>query len=286
MVRNLVSRILALALLWATSATAQDAGALVESVHTIPTRPGVTQLFVQTKVANPVATLILYPGSTGAIGIFPNGSAKLDTMMIVASRRLLANQGFNLLLLDAPSDRATKGVWEYQRTPEYMEHNAAVLDYARKLSDVPVFFLGAGAGSIAAAGVATNLAKAGRPLPDGMIYLSGWLVPKAKWPIPNFVFNAEFAMADWPEMAGLKLPTLIVSHEQDNCGFSEFAHATAFQEKLKATVPVELAAFKGGAVPSGNACYPGGYNNFNGLDGAVMAAVGDWVRKTVAGMKK
>ena len=63
------------------SAAAQPA-VVTETVETIPSREGHTQTFLLSKVHNPVATLILYSGNKGHIGIFPNGSAQFDQFFV------------------------------------------------------------------------------------------------------------------------------------------------------------------------------------------------------------
>ena len=51
------------------------------------------------------------------------------------ARRLLAEQGFNVMALDAPSEWGTRGIWEKQRSPEFAAHNAAAIAHARKQAE-------------------------------------------------------------------------------------------------------------------------------------------------------
>jgi len=260
------------------SAPCRAMGIVSETVETIPSRAGHTQTFIFDRVENPVASLIMYPGYKGHIGIFPNGSAQLDLFIVYRARKLFAEQGFNVALLDAPSEWGAKGIWEQQRSPEYAAHNAATIAWLRKQASVPVFLVGFSAGAIAAAGVATQLGQDGA---DGLILLSPWMAPKDKWPIPNFVFDSSYAISSWPDLNKIRGPLLIVHHLEDNCNFSLPEYVPVLASALSAARKPDVIGLQGGASPSGNPCYPGGRNNFNGLERDAAEAVGGWVRRAV-----
>jgi hypothetical protein len=264
--------------LFAISATAQGVQVNSETVETIPSRGDYTQTFILDRVDNPLATLVLYPGNKGFLGIYPNGSAQFDMFFVYRARKLLAQQGFNIVLLDAPSEWGSRGIWEKQRSPEYAAHTTAVIAYARKLADVPVFLMGASAGAIAATGVATQLKNNGA---DGLILVSPWMPPKDKWPIPNFVFSSDYAISSWPDLANIKGPILLVHHLDDNCNFSLPEYVPQLVTALSASRKPDVAGLRGGASPSGNACYPTGWNNFTGMEREVAEVIGDWVRKSI-----
>jgi pimeloyl-ACP methyl ester carboxylesterase len=249
-----------------------------ETVETIPSRPGYTQTFIFSRVANPVASLIMYPGGKGYIGIFPNGSAQFDAFIVYRARKLFAEQGFNVAVLDAPSEWGSRGIWEQQRSPEYAAHNAATIAWLRQQANVPVFLLGFSAGAISATGVAAQLGDKGA---DGLILLSPWMPPKEKWPIPNFVFDSSNAIPSWSGLNRIRGPMLIVHHLEDSCYFSLPEYVPFLASALSAARKPDVIGLQGGASPSGNACYPGGRNNFNGLERDVADAVGNWVRRSV-----
>src|ERR1035437_9777631 len=50
-------------------------------VKEITTRPGVTVRFVYAKADNPVASAVLFQGGSGNIGIFPNGSTRVQSFL-------------------------------------------------------------------------------------------------------------------------------------------------------------------------------------------------------------
>lgn len=252
---------------------------VTETVQTIPTRPGHTQTFIYNKVEKPVATLIMYPGYKGYIGIYPNGSADLDSFVVVRSRRMFAERGFNVAVVDAPSEYGKRGIWEKQRSPEYVAHNAALINWLRQQADVPVLLVGYSSGAIAAAGVATQLGEKGA---DGLILLSPYMAPKDKWPIPDFVFDSSFAISSWKDLAAIRGPILVVHHQEDQCNFSLPEYVSGFASALSAATKPDVIGFRAGASPSGNPCYPGGRSNFNGLESELASAVTEWATKVVA----
>lgn len=256
-------------------ANAQGVPAVTESVETIPSRGSYTQTFLFLRVEKPLATLLLYSGNKGYVGIFPNGSAQFDMFFVYRARRLLAQQGFNVLLLDAPSEWGSGGLWEKQRTPEYIAHNSAVLAWARKQTNVPVFLVGQSSGGITAAAVASQLKGKGA---DGLILVSPWMPTKENWPIPNFVYSSDFAIASWTDLKEAKGPRLLIHHLEDNCQFSLPTYVLDLKAAFGSETPLEVMGLKGGATPSGNPCYPAGLNNFTGLEQDVSTAIGNWVK--------
>lgn len=74
----------------------------------------------------------------------------------------------------------------------------------------------------------------------------------------------------------IRIPVLIVHHEQDGCASCEFSEIPALMEKLKNSLRKQLITFKGGQN-RGDPCEAFAYHGFNGLEG-------DVVRKIAAGI--
>lgn len=256
-----------------------QSAAVTETVETIPSRAGYTQTFIHSRVEKPIATLIMYPGNTGYVGIYPNGSAKFDMFVVMRARRQFAEQGFNVVVADAPSEWGARGLWEKQRLPEYAAHNAALIAWLRQKDAAPVYLVGYSSGAIAAAGVATQLGSQGA---DGLILLSPWMAPKDKWPIPNFVFDSSFAISSWNDLNRIRGPILLVRHVEDSCRFSRAEYLPGFVAALSVASKPDVVSLSGGSSPSGDPCYPGGRSNFNGLDAELATAVGEWVKRVAS----
>ncbi|MCX7671324.1 MAG: alpha/beta hydrolase, partial [Anaerolineae bacterium] len=138
-----------------------------EQVVDIPTRPGVTQRMVVLSAPQPRATAILLAGGHGGLQIFRNGSFRWgEGNFLVRSRRLFAEQGLQVIVLDAPSDRQMPPFLAgFRQRPEHVEDVKAVIAWARAQAKVPVWLIGTSRGTLSAAYVATE--TAGPEGPDG-----------------------------------------------------------------------------------------------------------------------
>jgi len=108
-------------------------------VKEIITRPGVTIRFVYAKAENPVASAVLFQGGGGNIGIFNNGSMRDENFLSGGARRFNQN-GISVVIPDVPSDRRTLN--DFRNTPEHAQDNAALIEFLRQQSKVPVWAIG------------------------------------------------------------------------------------------------------------------------------------------------
>ena len=84
--------------LWIVAAQAQQ-------VVDLPTRPGVTERMLVLAPAQPTATVLLLTGGSGHVLIRDNGEVPSAENFLVRTRELFLQQGFAVIVLDAPSDR-------------------------------------------------------------------------------------------------------------------------------------------------------------------------------------
>ena len=84
------------------------ASALDEKILTIPSRPGVTESFVLIRPAEaPVASVILFMGGRGALGLSRGPLGPRNTNFLVRTRQRFAERGLLVAVVDVPSDEAT-----------------------------------------------------------------------------------------------------------------------------------------------------------------------------------
>ena len=70
----------------------------------------------------------------------------------------------------------------------------------------------------------------------------------------------------------LRIPVLVVHHEQDGCSSCAFSEIPTLMEKLKNSPRKQLLSFKGGEN-RGDPCEPFAYHGFNGLERDVVKQV-------------
>jgi len=235
-----------------------------QSVVDIPTRPSVTQRMIVLTPPEPKGAVVLLPGGHGGLQIFPNGSMKWgDGNFLVRRRQLFAERGLMVAVVDAPSDRQS---WPYlvgfRQTPEHAADLKAVIAWLREKSKAPVWLVGTSRGTVSAAYVATELS--GPEGPDGIVLTSTILTDDKGRPVPAMPLQR------------IRVPVLVVHHEQDGCSLCSFSEVPALMAKLANTPRSQLLSFKGG-LSTGDPCEAFAYHGFNGLEPEVVQQVAAWV---------
>ena len=74
----------------------------------------------------------------------------------------------------------------------------------------------------------------------------------------------------------IRVPVLVVHHEQDGCALCPFADAPALMTKLAGAPRSQLLAFKGGQN-EGDPCEAFAYHGYNGLERDVVQQIAAWI---------
>ena len=239
-------------------------GQASQKVVDIPTRPGVTQRILVVSPPAPKAAVVLLAGGHGGLQIFANGSMKWgEGNFLVRTRQMFADQGLLVAVLDAPSDRQSPPfLGGFRQTPEHAADVKAVVAWLRESAKVPVWLVGTSRGTQSAASVATQLA--GPDGPDGLVLTSTILRDERGRPVPAMPLEQ------------LRIPVLVVHHEQDGCALCAFADVPALMAKLEQAPKKQLLAFRGGAS-RGDPCEAFAHHGFNGLERDVVAQIAAWI---------
>jgi pimeloyl-ACP methyl ester carboxylesterase len=241
-------------------ATAQTTQKVVD----IPTRPGVTQRMIVLIPLEPKAAVVLLPGGHGGLQILPNGSMKWGAgNFLVRTRQLFAERGLMVAVVDAPSDRQSPPyLGGFRQTPEHAADLKAVIAWLRENSKAPVWLVGTSRGTQSAAYVATELS--GPEGPDGVVLTSTILTEDKGRPVPAM------------PLGKIRVPVLVVHHEQDGCSLCSFSEVPALMAKLANSPRSQLLSFEGGQS-KGDPCEAFAYHGFNGLEPEVVQQVAAWV---------
>jgi pimeloyl-ACP methyl ester carboxylesterase len=243
-----------------SAAHAQPAPKVVD----IPTRPGVTQRLLVLSPADPKAAVVLFAGGHGGLQLSPNGSMKWgERNFLVRSRQLFADQGLLVVVIDAPSDRQTPPFLQgLRQKPEHAADIKAVIGWLRETSKVPVWLVGTSRGTQSVAYLATELTGADGP--DGIVLTSTILSDNNGRAVPAM------------PLAKIRVPVLVVHHEQDGCRACAFADMPALMNKLGSAPKSHLLAFKGGDN-QGDPCEALAFHGFNGLERDVVQQISAWM---------
>lgn len=246
------------------AACAAAAAAPAEQVLDLPTRAGVTNRVLVVAPAKPRAVALLYAGGHGGLQITQNGSIGWgEGNFVVRTRRLYAEQDIVAAVVDAPSDRQQPPYLNrFRQTADHAQDAAALIAELRRRFDVPVWLVGTSRGTQSVAAIA--LALQGQPdAPDGLVLTASILSDPSGRALPAMPLEK------------LRLPVLVVHHEQDACAYSRYVDLPALTGKLAAPRKQVLTFTGGNDV--GDPCEPRAHHGFNGLDNQVVPAIARWM---------
>ena len=235
-----------------------------QQVVDLPTRPGVTQRMLVLTPPAPKAAVVLLAGGHGGLQIFPNGSMRWgEGNFLVRSRQLFADQGLTVAVVDAPSDRQSSPYLQgFRDAPAHAADLKAVMAWLRGNGHATVWLVGTSRGTQSAAYVATELDGAGGP--DGIVLSSTILTDRRSRPVPMLPLEK------------LRIPVLVVHHEQDGCWLCAYSEIPALMAKLAATPRSHLLSFKGGDS-RGDPCEAFAHHGFNGQEAEVVQQTAAWM---------
>jgi pimeloyl-ACP methyl ester carboxylesterase len=235
-----------------------------DKVVDIPTRPGVAQRFSLITPAGAKAAVILFAGGPGVLDLDDTGNPRRGrNNFLIRSARLFAAQGLQVALIDTPSDRqAPPHLSGFRDTAEHAADVKAVIAWLRESSKLPVWLIGTSRGTQSVGATAIALGSAGGP--DGIV-LTSTVVNDPRTPsVPDMAVDR------------LRIPVLVVHHEQDGCRFCLFRDVPHLMDKLSRAPRKELVTFRGGESV-GDPCEALAYHGYNGLEKDVVARIADWI---------
>lgn len=231
----------------------------------LPTRSGVTQrLLVLEPAVPPKAVVLNFAGGHGGLQIGPSGAmAWGEGNFVVRTRQLFAEHGLVVAVVDAPSDKQSPPYLSGKRqTPEHAADIGAAIAWARQKYQRPVWLVGTSRGTQSAAYLATELQ--GTQGPDGVVLTSSIATdPKGR------SLNAM-------PLDKIRIPVLLVHHEQDGCSLCAFSDAQAIVPKLVNAPRKELLSVSGG-ITRGDPCEAFAHHGFNGIELDVVRQIGAWI---------
>ena len=242
-----------------------------EPVRSIPTRAGITEAFVLVRPPGPpVASVILFMGGKGALGLGRGALGPRNTNFLVRNRHRFAERGLLVAVVDAPSDRPD--LVGFRTSAEHATDVAALIAALRAEAAVPVWLVGTSMGSVSAASVAARLRDGG---PEGIVLTSSVMAT------PRDMGESLQDVA----LDKIRVPALVVHHRDDACRASRYADTSWAMRRLSATPKRELLTFSGGDAPQSDPCEPLSAHGYFGIDAKVVEAIAAWIAAAPAGAK-
>jgi hypothetical protein len=263
----LSSQLLAL-LAFGALAFAQDASAPStkqvapsrSEVHELPV-PGVgRQRFLYIAPAHPNATLIMFPGGAGKLGLRSDGAVGHGHNFVVRTRGSWVDRGFAVLIPDTIDGANLRG---QRSSPGYLTVIDALVGFARAQTTAPIFLLGTSQGSIAAMNGAAHL-------PDGLI--SGVILTES---VSRLGGSHETVFTASP--SGVRVPVLIVANRDDRCNVAPPEDAPRIAAAMVHAKDVQIQRVSGGLTKSEKACGSLSQHGYYGIESSVMDIIARWI---------
>ena len=238
---------------------------IADELITLNTRDGVQQKFILMKPDKPVASVILFAGGHGMLGLEgPSDISWGRNNFLVRTRNLFVDQGFIFAVVDAPSDHQEKPgmFFGFRDSNEHVTDIDHVIQYLKKQADLPVWLVGTSRGTESAATVAIE----SKQNPHGLILTSSMSVEN-----DNGTALTEKALDK------VTLPTLITAHEDDGCRKTPPKGAQEIKEMLTNAKKVEIKMFSGGNE-TGKPCKAKSFHGYLDIEKRVINHISQFIK--------
>ncbi len=265
---TIVFRVVApfIALLLAASAPAHAQKA---SLVSIQTPRGVKQAFILIKPDKPVASVILFAGGHGALGLQSASAMKWGKgNFLVRTRDKFAAHNLMVAVIDAPSDQQKGMNGIFRMGSAHAGDIGAVAAHLKKEAAVPVWLVGTSMGTFSAA----EGAIAAKNI-DGLVLTSTITRAKSHWTIAQ---SHSDGVASMP-LQRITVPTLIVSHTKDGCDITPAGDAPKLRKGLTNAKVVDVVLLSGGDRPKSDPCEAMSQHGFLGIEGQAVDAIAKFV---------
>jgi pimeloyl-ACP methyl ester carboxylesterase len=233
----------------------------------LKTRPLVFQRFILIRPRNPIASVILFAGGAGTLGLKEGRGVLImneyQYNFLIRTRSDFAEHGFMVAAVDAPSDRQYGMHDGFRNSGKHLEDIEAVISLLKKEAKVPVWLVGTSRGTESAAYIATKAKEA----INGLVLTSSMTVP-----------NRRGRTVTSLSLGRINVPTLIVSHENDACEFTPHYGAKQIARRLTSAPKVEVKYFGGGYAPTSGPCDAMSAHGFYGIEKEVVAYIAGFIK--------
>ena len=235
---------------------------------TLETRAGIEQKFILINPEAPKASVILFAGGHGTLGLTTFFGAPSIGMrgsnFLVRTRDLFAQNGFQVAVVDAPSDQQSDTGMRggFRDSFEHVNDIDHVISYLRKKADVPVWLVGTSRGTESA----TNLAINSKQKPDGLVLTSSMSEEN----------NGGVAVTEM-YLDKITVPTLIVANSNDECRHTPPEGAEEISSMLSSAKKVEVKIFSGGDSTS-KPCKAMSYHGYMGIEEEVVGYISKFIK--------
>ncbi len=248
-----------------------------EELVKIESRPKVTQSFILIKPDKAVASVVLFAGGRGNVGVkkYTSGKpfiTKLNKNFLIRTRRDFAKNGLMVAVVDAPSNKREGMFFKWRIGQKHVDDISGVVSHLKKQADIPIWLVGTSAGTFSAANGAIRI----KENINGIVLSSSVTIVRKHRTLvfykahPNGILNMN--------LDKITVPTLIVSHRDDKCDITPPEDAEKIKAALVNAPKVEVMYFTGGKLPKSGPCRALSAHGFYGIEEEVVASIADYIK--------
>ncbi len=245
-------------------------------VVNVEVRPGATMRYLAiTSGGHPRAAVILLAGGNGAVRLSSSGAigSDLGLNFLIRSREQFARQSLFVAALDAASDRQGGMNGAIRLSAQHAQDiGKVVADVKNRTGGAAVWLIGNSAGTLSAANTGARLAGADQAMRLAGIVLTSTMTTLGAPECGKTVYDAA--------LAEIRVPVLIVSHQDDGCPCSPGGAAVGARPLAACSrAPAkEHKIFIGGSAPISGPCDARAPHGFFGIEDSVVELIADWIK--------
>lgn len=207
-----------------------------------------------------VATLIILPGGHAGTGKTADGKPTSGNFL-VRIKDYLYQQKFNLLIVFRASDMDTME-YNFRVSSTHVKELENVVNYAADKFKKPVWLVGTSRGTVS--GTATAIALGDKKV-QGLVLTAS-------------ITNSKQGAISTQDIEDLKIPVLVVHHEQDACRYCDPDQAKKIPSYLKSAPYKKALIVNGGSEPRGDVCEAYHWHGFINSEEATGKLIADWIK--------
>jgi len=209
------------------------------------------------------ATVILLPGGAGEIGNYEGTGHPTSNNFLVRSRQMFEDQGFNVVVMGAPTDMEGGLDWGDRVSSKHMDHIAKVIAFIKSKSDKPVWIVGTSRGTVSAAAAAIAL---GSQI-SGIVLTSSVTHSKKSG-----------TSVTGQNLSKVTVPVLVMHHVNDACKVCVASEVPGMLKDFSGSAIKKMIIVSGGGNPTGDPCGNQHYHGFIGLEQEAVNTIGAWIK--------
>ena len=251
---------LLIALLLSTCPQAEEAR--IGAVQRVATREDVSVPIYTYWQGDALATVVLFSGGAGGYGPIGEDGWPAGGNFLIRTGKHWATYPFNLVMVGRPTDGIDLSSGDVRIGEKHAADNLAIFKFIKQRSPLPIWVVGTSMGTISAAAAAIG---DGEKLVSGLVLTSAIVAYKIPGAVPR------------QNLEKIRIPTLILHHELDDCWACRPHEARNLASALK-NAPIKKAIFvNAGSGAIGNPCEPMHHHGFVGMQNEAVDLIAKWI---------